>query len=192
LLCDNPEVEARLLAELESALPPPGTPLTSAHLAALPYTDAVWKESLRLFPPAPLGSVRRLAADLRLPSDGSIIPAGTSVHMPVLPVHRNGAAYPSPDKFDPSRWLPPTAPGGGGHSAADQRTARAHFMVFSWGPRSCPGQNMAAVEAKAVLATLLRRFRLERVGKSADVVLDNSVTLRPAGFRVTLHRREAA
>jgi len=172
-------------------LPPPGTPLTSAHLAALPYTDAVWKESLRLFPPAPLGTVRKLEADLRLPSDGSIIPAGTTIELPVFPVHRNGAAYPRPEAFDPTRWLPAAAPGGERHTPADRRTARAHFMPFSAGPRACPGQNMAAVEAKTVLATLLRRFRFERVGASAAVVLENAVTLRPSGLRVTLHRREA-
>jgi len=49
---------------------------------------------------------------------------------------------------------------------------------------------MAAVEAKAVLATLFRRFRFERVGASAEVVLDNAISLRPSGLRVTLHRRE--
>jgi len=190
-LCAHPDVEARLVSELEAALPAPGTPLTSVHLAALPYTDAVWKESLRLFPPAPLGTVRKLDADLRLPSDGSIIPAGTTVNLPVFPVHRNGAAYPQPATFDPARWLPATAPGAGGrHSPADRRTARAHFMPFSSGPRACPGQNMAAVEAKAVLATLFRRFRFERVGASAEVVLDNAISLRPSGLRVTLHRRE--
>ncbi|GAB0489764.1 hypothetical protein MMPV_000989 [Pyropia vietnamensis] len=189
---DHPDVEARLVAELNAALPPPGQPITAAHLDAMPYADAVWKEALRLFPPAPNGTIRRLEADLRLPSNGAVIPAGTVVHLPVLPVHRNPKAYPSPSLYDPARWLPPTANGGGSHTLASQRTARSHYAAFSSGPRSCPGQNMAAVEAKAVLAVLFHRYRWERVGKAADVVLENAVTMRPAGLQVTLHRRQAA
>lgn len=207
------------MTEFNEALPPPGVPLTPTHLAALPFTDAVWKEALRLFPPAPLGTNRRLCADLRLPSDGSVIPAGTVVILPVLPVHLNPEAYPDPTGFRPDRWLPAgtggSGAGGGGvveiwgrcaggssgvaqetavaaaiRSPATQRAARASFVPFYVGPRACPGQNMAAVEAKSVLAHLLRRYRFERVGASGDVVGENSLTLRPSGFRVTLHRRE--
>eukprot|EP00170_Pyropia_yezoensis_P005011 contig_20395_g5025 len=111
-LLDNPEAEARLVAELKTALPPAGQPITAAHLSAMPYLDAVWKESLRLFPPAPNGTIRKLEADLRLPSNGNVIPAGTVLFIPVLPVHRNPTAYPSASAFDPARWLPPTAVGG--------------------------------------------------------------------------------
>lgn len=191
-LLDNPDVEARLVAELDAALPPTGAPITAAHLAAMPYADAVWKEALRLFPPAPNGTFRKLAADLRLPSNGDLLPAGTVIHLPVLPAHRNPLAYPSPAAYDPARWLPPAAPGGGGYPPAAQRAARAHFAAFSSGPRACPGQNMAAVEAKAVLAVLYSRYEWARVGDAAAVVLENSVTMRPAGLRVTLRRRAAA
>lgn len=188
-LLDDPKAEARLVAELDAALPPAGEPITAAHLAAMPYADAVWKESLRLFPPASSGTIRKLEADLRLPSSGDVIPGGTVILIPILPAHRDPIAYPSPEKFDPARWLPPTAPGGGGYTPADQRTARSHFMAFSSGPRACTGQNMAAVEAKAVLSVLFHRYRWERVGNTEDVVLENSVTMRPAGLRVTPHRR---
>ncbi|GAB0489971.1 hypothetical protein MMPV_001198 [Pyropia vietnamensis] len=188
-LLDDPKSEARLVAELDATLPPAGEPITAAHLAAMPYADAVWKESLRLFPPASSGTIRRLEADLRLPSSGDVIPGGTVIMIPVLPAHRNPKVFPSPEKYDPARWLPPTAPGGGGYTPAEQRMARSHFMAFSSGPRACTGQNMAAVEAKAVLAVLFHRYRFERVGKTEDVVLENSVTMRPAGLRVILHRR---
>lgn len=190
-LLDNPDVEARLVAELDAALPPTGEPITAAHLAAMPYADAVWKESLRLFPPAPNGTVRKLAADLRLPSNGDVLPAGTAIHLPLLSAHRNPHAFPSPGAYDPARWLSAAAPGGGGHAAATQRAARAHFTPFLTGPRACPGQNMAAVEAKAVLAVLYRRYEWTRVGDTAAVALENSVTMRPAGLRVTLRRRAA-
>lgn len=188
-LLDNPDVEARMVAELDATMPPAGQPITAAHLSAMPYADAVWKESLRLFPPAPNGTIRVLPADLRLPSSGDVIPAGTVVHLPIMALHRNPTAFPSPLAFDPARWLSPNAPGGGGHSPAAQRAARTHFMAFSCGPRSCPGQNMAAVEAKAMLSVLFHRFSWARVGDTADVVLENPITMRPAGLRVSLQRR---
>lgn len=110
--------------------PRPGSPIIAAHLAAMPYADAVWKESLRLYAPAANGTIRRLDADLRLPSSGIVIPAGTVIHLPVLPVHRSQAAYPSAAAL--VRWLPSTARGGGG--SPDRRPAggarRPHAPVL--------------------------------------------------------------
>lgn len=141
----------------------------------MPYTDAVWKESLRLYAPAANGTIRRLDADLRLPSSGNVIPAGTVIHLPVLPVHRSLAAYPSAAAL--VRWLLSTARGGGGHPTAAQRAARADRMPLSSGPRGCRGQHMAAVEAKALLSVLYARYRWARVGKGADVGEEKFFTL---------------
>lgn len=192
-LLDHPDVEARLLAEFSSALPPPGTPFTPAHLSptALPYADAVWRETLRRYPPVPLGTARRLTADLVLPSDGSVIPAGTAVHAPIYPLHHHPHVFLAPEAFDPARWLPPASPGGGGYTAATRRAARAHWVPFlAGGGRACPGHAVAAVEWAALLAAVLRRYRLVRAGASADVRAESAMTLRPVGVWVTLHRRE--
>jgi cytochrome P450 len=53
-----------------------------------------------------------------------------------------------PFKFDPSRF--------------DGRHADT-FLPFSAGPRSCIGQNFAMLEAKVMLAMIIKRFRFELV-----------------------------
>ena len=51
----NPDIQARLRAELNSAFDGPVEDMDALTLAKLPYLDACIQESLRLMPPAPLG-----------------------------------------------------------------------------------------------------------------------------------------
>jgi hypothetical protein len=63
-------------------------------------------------------------------------------------------------------------------------------MPFGGGPRICIGDRFATMEAVLVLATIARRFRLERTS-DADVVPFPSITLRPeGGVWLKLSRRE--
>eukprot|EP00168_Porphyra_purpurea_P005762 TRINITY_DN16876_c0_g1_i1.p2 TRINITY_DN16876_c0_g1~~TRINITY_DN16876_c0_g1_i1.p2 ORF type:complete len:215 (-),score=76.42 TRINITY_DN16876_c0_g1_i1:3-647(-) len=153
-LLAHPLVAERLRAEFAAVFPADGGPVTAEHLGSLPYATAVWQESLRKYPPVPLASRRTLTADLTLPSDGSVLPAGTAVAIPVYSLHHDPATFPSPDVFDPCRWLAP--PAGGGAAAA----AKAAFMPFSAGGRNCPGQQLGGVEWKVTLGRLLLRYDL--------------------------------
>jgi len=193
-LLAHPEVTDRLRAEFASVFPADGGgAVTAEHLAALPYATAVWQESLRKYPPVPLASRRALTADLTLPSDGSVLPAGTTVAIPVYALHHNSSTFPSPDVFDPSRWLAPPAGGGRrtagtGAGAGAGAAAKASFMPFSAGGRNCPGQQLSGVEWKVVLGRLLLRYDLEAVD-GAKVPMETRTTMRPAGLRMRLRRR---
>jgi cholesterol 24(S)-hydroxylase len=58
--------------------------------------------------------------------------------------------WPEPYKFDPSRF--------------DIYQSKSQtFLPFSAGSRSCIGQNFAMLEAKILLATIVRQFRFELV-----------------------------
>lgn len=52
LLSQNPDVQERLRAEVDS-VDPEGRGLTVEHLQRMPYTKAVKKEVLRLYPTIP-------------------------------------------------------------------------------------------------------------------------------------------
>lgn len=79
----TPATLTALEAELATAglLPVPGhspaAPLTEAAVRTLPYLNAVAHESLRLFPPMPLGGARQLSRTL--PVCGQTLAAGTVV-----------------------------------------------------------------------------------------------------------------
>jgi len=65
--------------------------------------------------------------------------------------HRDPDAFPDAEKFDPYRWL------------RKQRKADAMnelFMPFSKGSRACLGINLAYMELKVTVATLLGRYQV--------------------------------
>ena len=92
LLGQNPEVEQRLVSELNTILGDRSPNV--ADLPKLTYTEAVVKESLRLYPPAYAFS-RRVLADATI--GGFHIPAGSAVFMSqwVATATRAGSTIPS-------------------------------------------------------------------------------------------------
>ncbi len=174
LLSQHPEVESELHAELEGVLR--GRPPTADDLKRLPYTDKVFTESLRLFPPAwAIG--RRAVADHRV--GDHVIPSGAVAIVSPYLVHHDHRWYEDPEGFVPERY-------------SEDRTAppaRSAYFPFGAGPRMCVGEPFARLEAALVLATIAERWRLRRPAH-LPVALQPLVTLRPkGGLAMTLQRR---
>jgi len=163
LLALHPEVEERFQAELDDVLG--GGPLTADHAARLPYTEAVFLESMRLYPPA-WGIERRAVADQAV--GGHVIPAGAAVLMPTFVMNRDPHLFPDPLRFDPNRFLPEGSAG---------RPDWA-YPLFGAGTRKCIGVGFAMLEAVLVLAELARRWQL-RLDESVPVIPQARVSLRP-------------
>ena len=145
LLAQHPRILADLCDELSGKLR--GAAPTFEDLADLPLLDRVIKESLRLFPPAPLNH-RITARDSELGEYQ--IAAGTEVLSSIFHTHRMPDLYPEPLRFRPERWQG-SDPGPYGYNP------------FSAGPRMCIGATFAWFEIKIVLALLLQRFHLELI-----------------------------
>jgi len=174
LLSQHPEVEQKLHDELDRVLSD-RVPQFS-DLPALPFTERVIKESMRLYPPA-WSLARTVVSDFEL--RGYRIPAGANVVMSQWIMHRHPAYFPDPEKFDPDRWL----------LDRSQKLPRFAYFPFGGGPRQCIGSSFAMMEATLLLATIAQRFRLRSV-PDHPVVLVPSFTLRPKyGLRMTLESR---
>ena len=145
LLAQHPRVMADLCDELTGKLR--GDAPTFEELSQLPLLDQVVKESLRLFPPAPLNH-RITARDSEL--NEFRIAEGTEVISSIYHTHRMPESYPEPLRFRPDRW-------------AGFDPGPYTYNPFSAGPRMCIGATFALFEIKIVLAILLQRFRLELV-----------------------------
>merc|ERR1712217_798510 len=85
LLATHPEQLARLRHEVDGVLEL-GCEFSSKDLKSLPYCTNVIKETLRLYPPAPL-TARTLTSAVDL--DGFAADAGVKVMVPIWWVHRD-------------------------------------------------------------------------------------------------------
>jgi cytochrome P450 len=63
-------------------------------------------------------------------------------------LHRDPAAWQSPDTFDPTRWL----------DASKRASMERRMVSFGRGSRGCLGQNLAMCEMFVMIGTLFRRF----------------------------------
>ena len=143
-LATHPEVEARLHGEITAVL---GDRMpTIADLKRLPYTLQVIKETLRLYPAAPLYA-RDVVADDEI--DGVAIPAGSQMLPFPYATHRHPEFWPDPERFDPDRWRPEVE--AGRHPYA--------FHPFAAGQRICLGNNFSLFETQTLAAMLVPRFR---------------------------------
>ncbi|WP_237479652.1 cytochrome P450 [Lichenibacterium dinghuense] len=173
LLSRHPEHEARLVAEVEAVTG--GGPVRPEHVERLAFARAVFEEACRLYPPAPIigrGVRRGFRLGPARAEEGSVL------IVPIHALHRNRLLWDQPERFDPERFMP-------------ERTRTRHrysFMPFGAGPRVCIGAGFATLEAVAVLAVVLRAFRLESAGAEPHATMH--VTLRPdRPIRMRVRRR---
>lgn len=121
-----------------------------ALLNQLPYTLAVIKEVLRIFPPA--ASMREGRSDLVLRGeDGVAYPTeDCQVWTLSLAMQHSPSVFRDPEKFAPERWLvgpeDPLYP------------EKGAWRAFEWGPRACIGQTLALMELKVALVMTVRMF----------------------------------
>jgi cytochrome P450 len=163
LLSRYPAARDRLAAEVEEVLgdrDPDGS-----DVDALPWTQAVVSETMRLYPPA--WTVERDAVvDDNIA--GIQVAAGDTVGISAYLIHRHTEFWPNPEGFDPRRFL----------SAGDR--PRYAFIPFGGGRRICVGAGLAQLEATLALAVLAQSARLD-LAPTAPLRARADVTLHPSG-----------
>ncbi|MEQ9362776.1 MAG: cytochrome P450 [Leptospirales bacterium] len=173
LIADRPEIQERLLAEIEAVAP--GRALTSGDaMGRLPLCTAVIRESMRLYPPAWIIG-REALRDCRV--GAYAIKGGEQMLFAPYTMHRNAEYFPDPERFLPERWESKTA---GGESLYES-LPRYVYMPFGGGPRICVGNHFAMMEAVLLLGTLVRVKRFARPANDRPIKFFPAITLRPIG-----------
>ena len=190
LLGSDPEVEARLHAEIAQVLDDPpsrqgrfgvtGRVPTVDDVPKLEWTRAIVAESMRLFPPA--WTMGRRAIEPHI-IGGHQISKGDLVIMSQYVVHRDPRWWEQAEAFKPERWL---AEAGARSPAPGARPKYAYFP-FGGGSRICIGESFAWTEAILLLATIAQRWKFTPQGPPP--VPEPRITLRPKGLRMRATKR---
>eukprot|EP00958_Prasinococcus_capsulatus_P021048 scaffold2804_cov371-Prasinococcus_capsulatus_cf.AAC.15 len=121
---------------------------------SLDYTFAVLKEALRKYSVVPAVTRTCVKDDqYEVASKGGkvdilTVPRGTTVILNIEAAHNDPTVWADPEKFDPERFL----------GDVDANREPYAFLPFIQGPRNCLGQHLALLEARVVLAYLVRAF----------------------------------
>lgn len=146
-LLRHPDVLDAVNTELDELFAD-GRDVSYQALREIPLLEACIKETLRLHPPLIL-LMRLVTRDLHYKD--RTIEAGKLVGASPALSNRLPDAFPDPDRFDPGRYDPPRE---------EDRQLFA-WIPFGAGRHRCVGAAFAMMQLKAVLSSLLLRYRFE-------------------------------
>lgn len=181
--CERPDVYARIREEADGLLAnadDPRVPRADRLPPYLRHADAALNETMRLRPIAPIWGVSCLRDQTLC---GVHVPAGTDLFVLVRAAAGCAPSSTPTPRFEPREDEPLGAEAGPG---------RAVSLPFGFGPRMCPGRNLALAELRSVVLMLARNFDLEAVPQAKPVAEIFSFTLVPQHLRVRLHARHYA
>jgi cytochrome P450 len=138
---------------------------TLADYPNLRYTEQVFAESMRLYPPA--WAMGRMST--RPVALGPYrIPPGAHFFFSQYIMGRDPQYFPDPLRFDPDRFSP------------ENKAARPKFTYFPFGGgnRQCIGESFAWMEGVFAIATIAQRWRMTYLGTTPPEV-QAKITLRP-------------
>ncbi|KAF2900432.1 hypothetical protein ILUMI_05749 [Ignelater luminosus] len=150
----NPDIQQRLIGDIDTTLEGCNGEITYEALMAMKYLDMVVSETLRKWPPTEItdrDSIRDYVIQPKLSGEQPIyVDANTSVWIPTYAIHRDPQYYPNPDKFDPERF-----------SEENKNDIKPFtYLPFGAGPRNCIGARLALLKVKLCILEILTKFEI--------------------------------
>lgn len=151
LTSHNPHAAAKIRTEIDTLIS--GEIPTYEELRGTHYIHAALYESMRLFPPVQFDS--KFCVDDDVLADGTFVRRNTRVTYHPYAMGRMESIWGSDcGRFLPERWL---------RNGVFSPESPFKYPVFQGGPRVCLGKEMAIMEMKTVVVSVLRRFDVEAV-----------------------------
>uniref|UniRef100_A0A0E0D746 Cytochrome P450 n=1 Tax=Oryza meridionalis TaxID=40149 RepID=A0A0E0D746_9ORYZ len=162
LLLNHPETLKKAQAEIDASVGNSRL-ITADDVARLGYLQCIVRETLRLYPAAPMLLPHESSADCKV--GGYNVPRGTMLLINAYAIHRDPAVWEEPEKFMPERF-------------EDGRCDGNLLMPFGMGRRRCPGETLALRTVGLVLGTLIQCFDWERIdGVEVDMTEGGGLTI---------------
>lgn len=154
-------------------------------LTKLEYLQAIIKETLRLYPPAPLNVAHESIEDCIV--GGYHIPSGTRLLTNLSKLQRDPMLYSNPLEFRPERFLTT-------HKDVDVKGQHFELIPFGAGRRICPGISFSLQLMQLALAYLLHGFDIvTQDGGEVDMAEQSGLTnVKASPLQVILTPRLSA
>lgn len=173
-IAQYPEIQEKAYAEAQQVLG--SNQPNSENVLQLVYLRQIFQESLRCY--SSIYWVPRVAINDDV-IGGYKIKAGQIVAIVTHNIHHNPQFWDDPDRFDPDRFTP------------EEVKKRHHlaWLPFGAGQRYCSGREFALIEAQAVLAIILQKYKLVPVPGHTPIPQIGATLRIKNGIMVYLHPR---
>ncbi|CAB4483282.1 unnamed protein product [Rhizophagus irregularis] len=178
-LAKYPEMQEKAREEVISVLGNyPNTIPNSDQLKELKYVSAIARESLRIHPPVPMITLRKLKEPVKIGKH--ILPINTTVIVNAWQIHHNPQYWENPKQYNPERFL------------NNEKRHPFAWIPFSAGPRNCLGQNFSLMEQKVIISMLLLKYNWTLPDNSINkdkLLLAPQFLLRPVDLKLIFTER---
>ncbi|CAI6331422.1 unnamed protein product [Periconia digitata] len=164
---------AELRAEIEDVAVAEKGKWTYAAYARLEKLDSVMRESQRMSPPTILG-LKRLFKESFTFEDGTHVPRGAYVTLPIYAIENDASVTQNPEKFDGLRSYRLRHMKDNEAQGVRNAVEREEYQFsspgptvlnFGYGKTACPGRFFASLVVKMVFVKLLTEFDFRYTGK---------------------------
>ncbi|KAJ9163884.1 hypothetical protein P3X46_023509 [Hevea brasiliensis] len=187
LLSKHQSSEEMIVDEVETLLNKGERAIDYELLKEMNFLKASLCESMRLYPPVAWDSKHALTDDVF--PDGTFIGKGDRVtYFPYGMGRMDNMWGKDCLEFKPERWF--EQPVGLGNGGTTMKTVSPYkFPVFQAGPRVCLGKEMAFIQMKYVVASVVRRFEVRPVAEEQPIFVPLLTAHMAGGLKVMVKRR---
>ncbi|KAE8674044.1 putative Cytochrome P450 [Hibiscus syriacus] len=153
LLLNNRDALNKIQQELDNHVGKDKLFVTESDTKHLVFLQSIIKETLRLYPAAPLSIIHEAIEECTV--NGCHIPAGTWLILNLQKIQRDPRVWENPTEFRPERFMISANEG------VDVRGQNFELIPFGSGRRMCPGVSFALQILQLTLANLLHWFEFQ-------------------------------
>ncbi len=179
-ICQYPEIQKKMQEEADKIIGDSNYLKEYDKNNDFPYTEAVINETLRLKSVAPMIFAEPLE-DIVI--DDYLFKKGLVIALTTRFSATNHNYFSDSEQFKPERWLEKV------ESRCPIHNTDA-FMPFGFGPRFCPGKNLAFLEMKLVLSMIFKNFTIEMASSFDDIKERIAFAMMPSKYEIRLKKRD--
>ncbi|GAB2252394.1 hypothetical protein Droror1_Dr00005241 [Drosera rotundifolia] len=187
LLCNNPDVESKIVDEVKHISKSWQRQRSAASnidledISKMVYLHATLCETLRLYPPVAIEHKTPLTPDV-LPSGYKVDPDMKILFLMYAMGRTESIWGEDCSEFKPSRWI--------SQQGKLRHEPSYKFFSFNAGPRTCIGKEIAFIQMKTVVSSLIGRYRFQVVNEHEVVPDQMSIILHMKhGMKVRVFKK---